>query len=119
MKDPDAQAGSAGAVRTQPAAATADAWHAMPARQALDRLQSSDAGLTDEEAACRLERYGANALPRGGGNEALKIFLRQIRDPLIYVLLASTVLAILTGKVVDGLVIGGVVILNAIIGFVQ
>ncbi|HSA79748.1 MAG TPA: HAD-IC family P-type ATPase, partial [Geminicoccaceae bacterium] len=119
MNDPDAQAGSARAVQAQPAAAAADAWHAIPARQVLDRLQSSDAGLTDEEAACRLERYGANALPRGGGNEALKIFLRQIRDPLIYVLLASTVLAILTGKVVDGLVIGGVVILNAIIGFVQ
>ena len=78
MNDPDAQAGSARAVQAQPAAAAADAWHAIPARQALDRLQSLDAGLTDEEAACRLERYGANALPRGGGNEALKIFLRQI-----------------------------------------
>jgi magnesium-transporting ATPase (P-type) len=119
MNEPDARAESAGVIQTQPAAAAAEAWHAMPARQALDRLQSSDAGLTDEEAACRLERYGANALPGAGGNEVLKILLRQIRDPLIYILLGSTVLAILTGKVVDGLVIGGVVILNAIIGFAQ
>jgi Ca2+-transporting ATPase len=120
MHDPHAGSGAAGAAATRTAeTAGADAWHAVPARQALDRLHSSNAGLTDEEAARRLERYGANALPKGGGNEALRILLRQVRDPLIYVLLASTGLAILTGKVVDGLVIGGVVILNAIIGFVQ
>ena len=91
----------------------------MPAESVLDRLQTSSAGLSDEDAALRLERHGPNALPSGGGNEALEILLRQIRDPLIYVLLASTALAILAGKVFDGLVIGSVVVLNAIIGFVQ
>ena len=45
--------------------------------------------------------------------------MRQFRDPLIYVLLGSTLLAMLTGKFVDGLVICGVVVLNAIIGFLQ
>jgi Ca2+-transporting ATPase len=102
-----------------PAPADGEAWHAMPARQALERLDSSQAGLGDEEAAARLKRHGPNALPREAGHEALKILLRQIKDPLIYVLLGSTVLAILTGKVVDGLVIGGVVVLNALIGFIQ
>jgi magnesium-transporting ATPase (P-type) len=98
---------------------TAAAWHAMPAQSVLKQLQTSDAGLTDEDAARRLERHGPNALPSGGGNEALAILLRQIQDPLIYVLLASTALAILAGKLFDGLVIGSVVVLNAIIGFVQ
>ena len=105
-------------VGTDEAGRTA-AWHAMPAESVLDRLQTSSAGLSDEDAALRLERHGPNALPSGGGNEALEILLRQIRDPLIYVLLASTALAILVGKVFDGLVIGSVVVLNAIIGFVQ
>jgi Ca2+-transporting ATPase len=91
----------------------------MPAREVLDRLESREEGLGEEEAARRLERHGPNALPEEGGNEALEILLRQIRDPLIYVLLASTALAILTGKIVDGLVIGAVVALNAVIGFVQ
>ena len=98
---------------------TTVAWHAMPVESVLDRLRVSSAGLTDEDAARRLERHGPNALPSGGGNEALRILLRQIQDPLIYVLLASTALAILAGKLLDGLVIGGVVALNAIIGFVQ
>jgi magnesium-transporting ATPase (P-type) len=120
MHNLHAEGGAAGAVESEATASVAaDAWHARPARDALDRLQSSRAGLSEEEAARRLERCGANALPKGGGNEALTILLRQIRDPLIYVLLASTGLAILTGKVVDGLVIGGVVVLNALIGFVQ
>jgi Ca2+-transporting ATPase len=100
-------------------AGTTVAWHALPAESVLERLQTSSAGLTDEEAARRLERHGPNALPSGGGHEALAILLRQIRDPLIYVLLASTALAILAGKVFDGLVIGSVVVLNATIGFVQ
>ena len=100
-------------------APSAASWHAMPAEAVLSELESDAGGLGDDEAARRLERYGPNTLPSGGGNEALKILLRQIRDPLIYVLLASTALAILSGKVLDGLVIGAVVILNAIIGFVQ
>ncbi|MDX1541846.1 MAG: HAD-IC family P-type ATPase, partial [Geminicoccaceae bacterium] len=97
----------------------ADPWHAIPAAEALERQGSSADGLAEEEAVRRLEQHGPNALPSGGGNEALRILVRQIQDPLIYVLLASTALAILTGKVLDGLVIGGVVVLNAIIGFVQ
>jgi magnesium-transporting ATPase (P-type) len=94
-------------------------WHALPAEDALARLETSEQGLSDDEAARRLEKHGPNALPSDSGNEALRILLSQIQDPLIYVLLASTGLAILTGKVVDGLVIGGVVVLNALIGFVQ
>ena len=94
-------------------------WHAMPPDAVLAELRVGDDGLDAEEAETRRARYGANALPEDGGNEALKILVRQIRDPLIYVLLASTVLAMLTGKMVDGAVICGVVVLNAIIGFVQ
>src|SRR5690606_7180238 len=71
------------------------------------------------EAAARLARYGRNELPRAERGEALKILIRQINDPLIYVLLASTALAMLTGKFFDGLVICGVLVLNAIIGFAQ
>jgi magnesium-transporting ATPase (P-type) len=107
-------------VGTERAVAGADAaWHATPVQEVLERLESSEGGLSDEDAARRLERHGPNALATRGGNEALRILIRQIRDPLIYVLLASTALAILTGEILDGLVIGAVVVLNAIIGFVQ
>ncbi len=91
----------------------------MTAEQALARLHTSPEGLGDEEADTRLREFGANALPAARGGEGWRIFFRQFRDPLIYVLLGSTLMAILTGKVTDGLVISAVVLLNAIIGFVQ
>ena len=94
-------------------------WHAAPLGEAFARLASHPTGLSGEEAARRLERHGANVLPTADDGEALKILIRQIHDPLIYVLLASTGLAMLTGKVLDGLVILGVIVLNAVIGFVQ
>lgn len=94
-------------------------WHCIPATEALGVLDSRRAGLMPEEAAGRLNQYGPNALPMAGRGEAFKILLRQVHNPLIYVLLASTGLAMLTGKVLDGLVILGVIVLNALIGFGQ
>ncbi|HWN67449.1 MAG TPA: HAD-IC family P-type ATPase, partial [Haliangium sp.] len=91
----------------------------MPAQEALSRLSSSEAGLSSAEAKNRLAQYGPNALPRPKGDGALKLLLRQINNPLIWVLLASSVIAMVMGKVVDGGVVLGVVVLNTIIGFIQ
>ncbi len=100
-------------------AAEGEEWHAIAETSVLAALQTSASGLSGSEAATRLDRHGPNALCDDDRSEILRILLRQFRDPLIYVLLASTFLAMLTGKFVDGLVICCVVILNAIIGFAQ
>ncbi len=94
-------------------------WHTEPVEEVLEAFESSASGLSSEEARRRLDRYGPNTLPRVGGPGIWSLAWRQINDPLIYVLLASAVLALVMGKVVDGLVVLGVVILNMIIGFVQ
>jgi Ca2+-transporting ATPase len=101
------------------AAATDAPWHALTGEEALARLDAGAEGLTEAEAEARRARFGPNELPKGGGGEAWRILLSQLRDPLIYVLLASTALAMLTGKLLDGAVILGVVVLNALIGFIQ
>ena len=67
----------------------------------------------------RLQAIGPNVLRRAKGDGPWRILLRQVNDPLIYVLLGAVALAVLMGKVVDGLVVLGVVVLNTIIGFVQ
>ena len=95
------------------------AWHALPSRDVHDRLEVPETGLSTDEAHVRLLQHGRNEIPRTERREALRIAIRQVNDPLIFVLLASTVLAMLTGKFFDGLVICGVVVLNAIIGFAQ
>jgi Ca2+-transporting ATPase len=80
---------------------------------------SSVQGLSEEEARQRLERHGPNELKRESGEGALQVLWRQVNSPLIWVLIASAVLAIVLGKVTDGLVVAAVVVLNTLIGFVQ
>jgi Ca2+-transporting ATPase len=95
------------------------AWHALPPDEALRRLDGRPEGLTSSEVAARLARYGPNVLPRAAGDSALRLVLRQLESPLIWVLLGSSVVAILLGKVLDGLVVLAVVVVNTVIGFIQ
>ena len=73
-------------------------WHAMEPEEVLEQLDSAEEGLTDHEAGERREQYGSNELPRGKGESALSVLLRQIHNPLIYVLLAATVIEIPSRK---------------------
>lgn len=93
--------------------------HAVPIDQALQSLEVSRDGLTAGDAAARLERYGANALPSGEQESALRRLLRQFQDPMIYVLIGAAVLTTIMGNIIDTIVIAAVVIINAIIGYVQ
>ena len=103
-------------------ASDAPPWFAVGADVALERLRSTSAGLSSAEAAARLARHGANTLPRERGDTPLDLLWRQIDSPLIWVLIASGVIAMAvdpTDGVANGLVILAVVLLNTLIGFVQ
>ena len=76
-------------------------------------------GLEPEEAARRLEVYGANQLPRPHTTGPVLRFLRQMHSPLVYVLIAAGVVTLLLGEYVDASVIAGVVVVNAILGYIQ
>lgn len=76
-------------------------------------------GLTAEEAARRLAQYGKNAVTVIKGQSAFLRFLLQFNQPLVYVLLISAGATLLLGEFADSAVIFGVVLVNAIIGFVQ
>ncbi|HCX64387.1 MAG TPA: carbonate dehydratase [Eubacteriaceae bacterium] len=83
------------------------------------KLGSSEEGLSKEEAQNRLDAFGENKLPEEKGDSALKRFLAQFNNALIYVLLGASVLTFFMGHYVDTAVILGVVIINAIVGFIQ
>ncbi|UYN97283.1 MAG: cation-transporting P-type ATPase [Enhydrobacter sp.] len=95
------------------------AWHALAPEAALDALQATADGLAAQEAARRLDTYGPNRLPEGRRVGVVKRFLLQFHNLLIYVLLAAGALAAAIGHPTDALVILAVVLVNAIIGFVQ
>ena len=91
----------------------------MPASDAMAALAATPHGLTAAEAAGRLAAHGPNRLPAAPRRSvALRLFL-QIHNLLIYVLLGSALIAALIGHGVDALVILAVVVVNAVIGFVQ
>jgi magnesium-transporting ATPase (P-type) len=94
-------------------------WHGRPVADTLAALGSQVDGLGSAEAAARLARHGPNALPRARRDGALRLLLRQVQSPLIWILLGAATLAIALGKTLDGLVVLGVVVANAAIGFVQ
>jgi len=95
------------------------AWHALPAQDALEALGSGAQGLAAAEAARRLAQHGPNALPQAARRGALARFLAQFHNALIYFLLVAAVAAAVLGHVVDTAVIAAVVLVNALIGFIQ
>src|SRR5690242_19452100 len=97
----------------------AAAWHARAGDDVLRALETSDGGLTSEEARARLERVGPNRLPAAGGPSPLALLARQVASPLMYALLVAAIGAIAIGEMEDGLVVLAVVVLNSLIGFAQ
>ena len=98
---------------------TQQSWHQLPADEALAMQQTSPAGLSPEEAARRLAEHGPNRLTPPKKRGPLLRFLLQFHNVLIYVLLAAAVVTALLAHWVDTSVIIGVVVINAIIGFIQ
>ncbi len=94
-------------------------WHTVETDAVLEAFGAGPDGLSDEEAAERLERYGPNAIQSGGGTSRWKILLHQFTSPLIYVLLVAMVVTLVIGEYADAIVIAFVLALNATIGFFQ
>ena len=95
------------------------AWHTMAAEAVFQALASSETGLSTEQVKERLRLHGPNQITKKPTDSVLQLLWRQINNPLIWVLLGSAAVAILLGKVTDGLVVLSVVLINAVIGFIQ
>ena len=101
----------------QPLAAVA--WHLRSVGETSDTLASSEEGLRSDEARERLAHYGPNRLKERQRTSAWMRLLLQFHNPLIYVLLVTAGVTGLLHHWIDTGVILGVVIINAIIGFIQ
>ena len=94
-------------------------WHAQPGQQSLQHLNSSAQGLDSSDAAQRLSEHGPNLLTQPQANGPFKRFALQFHNLLIYVLLGACLLTLLLGEWLDSAVIFAVVLINALVGFVQ
>ncbi|HUF36826.1 MAG TPA: HAD-IC family P-type ATPase [Gemmatimonadales bacterium] len=96
-----------------------EAPHALSADEALARLGTGRGGLSRTEAADRLARFGPNALPRARPAGVFRIFARQFRSPLIYILLLAALVSLLLEEWTDATFIAIVLLINAVIGTAQ
>ena len=103
-----------------PAAESPPPWHALPSDDVVERL-ATDArrGLSAAEAARRLVRDGPNALEEAPAVPWWRAFLAQFRDLLIWILIAAAVIAGAVGDWADTAAIAAIVLVNAVIGFLQ
>ena len=93
--------------------------HALTADAALAALASDACGLSDAEAARRLDEVGPNRLPEPPRDGLLKRFFKHFNDVLIYVLLGAAAITATLGHWIDTGVLLAAVVVNAIIGFIQ
>ena len=82
-------------------------------------LHTSMQGLSSTEVALRLKKYGLNRLEEKKKMNPLLLFARQFKSFIIYILIFALFLSLLAREYVDALVIASILVLNAILGFIQ
>ncbi len=95
-------------------------WHKLSITEAASLLATDvEQGLSVNEAKKRLTQYGQNKLHKGNRFSALIIFVSQFKSLVIWVLIGAAAVSAALGETVDGIAIITIVILNAVIGFIQ
>ncbi|WP_010655387.1 cation-translocating P-type ATPase, partial [Fluoribacter dumoffii] len=94
-------------------------WHEQSAKKTMIALNTTEIGLSEQEAQERLINHGLNLLPEPPRKSALFRFLLQFHNILIYVLLGAATVTTLLYHFIDTAVILAVVVINALIGFIQ
>ncbi len=94
--------------------------HALAVHEVLLLLETDHrSGLDEPEAMRRLELYGSNQLSSAPSVGVFRMILRQLHNPLVYVLIVAGLVTLFLREFVDSSVIFGVVVINAIVGFLQ
>ncbi|WP_455463404.1 calcium-translocating P-type ATPase, PMCA-type [Candidatus Hodarchaeum mangrovi] len=107
-----------------------DQWYVKPLKDLYNDLNSSDLGLSTEEASFRLTKYGFNEIQKKKKKHPFFTFLAQFQDPLVIILLVALGISVLIGLFshnpneqieyfIDSIAISTIVLFNALFGFIQ
>ncbi|RQP14459.1 MAG: cation-translocating P-type ATPase [Parapedobacter sp.] len=97
----------------------ASPWYQQTTEQVLKHLDSSPDGLNKADIAARQERHGPNKLEGGRRKSKLAIFVAQFKDVMIAILGVAAAISFFVGEHTDAYVILGIILGNAIIGYIQ
>ncbi|HOW08509.1 MAG TPA: HAD-IC family P-type ATPase [Bacteroidales bacterium] len=97
----------------------AEQWHAFPAEEVFRELNTSENGIRQEDAKERLNFYGENKLPESKKVTLLQIVIRQLLNPLIFILVAAAIASTAIGEGKDAIFIFLVIFINSALGAYQ
>ena len=95
------------------------AWHSISVKETLETLKTGLRGLPKSQVTAGLKRFGQNTIQPQVKRSRVQVFLAQFASPLIYILFAATVISSYIGELLDAAIILGILLLNAVIGYVQ
>ena len=102
-----------------PRSVTAEQLHALSAEAVAEKLAVDPRRPLPEEAARRLQEVGPNELGGRDRPHYAAVALRQFADPLVLLLVVAAAVSFLIGEQIEAAVIAAIVVLNAVLGFVQ
>ena len=88
-------------------------------KEVLKKLKSSLNGLSNKEAKIRLNKDGLNELPKEKNKSIFNIFINSLNDPIIYVLIISSILSLIIGEIVDAFVVLFIILVDAVVSTIQ
>ncbi|MBU1557339.1 HAD-IC family P-type ATPase [Patescibacteria group bacterium] len=94
-------------------------FHSLPTEDVFKLLKTQSSGLLTEEVELRLKKYGPNKLPDEKKLPLFVLFLRQFKNPLIYILFSAFVISFFTDHYVDAGIILVVILISSVVGFFQ
>lgn len=94
-------------------------WYKKTSEDVITQLNTNIDGLTEEEAKKRLNDNGKNELPKKKGDSLVKIFLRQLIDPIVILLIATVVFSFIINEIVDACAIIFIIVVDLLMGTFQ
>lgn len=94
-------------------------WHSMPIEEVLQKLNTTEEGLSDKEAQKRLKEHGYNELRGKKRRTSIELIWGEITDPMILILIGASILSFILNEWIEGFVILFIVFVNTIISVIQ
>lgn len=94
-------------------------WHSISHKKALQLTNSTENGLSTEQSKARLLQYGENILPQKKSKSFLFLLLKEFVNPIILILLVAMAFSFVVGELLDGFVVLGIILIDAIIAAIQ
>ena len=80
-------------------------WHSLSSSEVLEKLRTSDYGLSEEEIRSRQKIYGLNELSKKKRKSIFKLILYELKDPMIIILILASILSFFLDEFIEGYVI--------------